>query len=182
VSIADEMGIKYPTGSQNDVPYVLTTDFMLSVKQGDRVTEIARTVKPSKELENERVGEKFELERRYYEAEGIDWGIITEQEIPEVLVKNIEWVHSAYRLEESNGKDIEELNGIVRTLKSRLQQHATTVRKVTQNLDREMNLESGTSLYLFKHLIARKEIVVDLLAKKVSRDLPTEEISIRFTE
>ena len=31
--IADEMGIEYPINSKSMTPYVLTTDFMLTVKQ-----------------------------------------------------------------------------------------------------------------------------------------------------
>jgi hypothetical protein len=165
VSIADTMGIKYPKDSQTDTPYVLTTDFMLSVNQNGKKIEIARTVKPSTELSKKRVAEKLELERRYYAAKGIDWGIVTEQEIPRILARNIEWVHSAYRLEMNTEMDIAELHSLASILKSKLQENNNTINKVTTALDQEMNLESGTSLYLFRHLLAKKEIIIDMEAK-----------------
>ncbi len=162
MSIADGMGMKYPIDPHSDTPYVLTTDFMLSVNQNGKKVEIARTVKPSTELSKKRVAEKFELERRYYAAKGIDWGIVTEQEIPKILARNIEWIHSAYRLEENTEINSAELHSLATILKSRLQESNNTINKVTTALDREMNLESGTSLYLFRHLLARKEILMDM--------------------
>jgi hypothetical protein len=165
MSIADAMKMKYPIDPESSTPIVLTTDFMLSVNQNGKKVEIARTVKPSTELSKKRVAEKFELERRYYAAKGIDWGIVTEQEIPKVLVGNIEWIHSAYKLEVNTEVDIAELHSLAAILKSRLQENNNTINQVTTALDREMNVESGTSLYLFKHLLARKEILMDMETK-----------------
>lgn len=105
MSIATDMGIKYPLDSQSGTPYVLTSDFMLTVNNNGKQVQIARTVKQSTELEKKRVTEKLELERRYYLAQGIDWGIITDNEIPRLLAENVEWVHSAYSLEANSGMD-----------------------------------------------------------------------------
>lgn len=168
MSIATEMGIKYPVDPQSSTPYVLTTDFMLTVNQNGNQLQIARTVKQSTELEKKRVTEKLELERRYYAAKGIDWGIVTEKEIPRLLAENVEWIHSAYRLEANPEMDVAELADLTKILKSRLQESDATINKVTTDLDRERNIQSGTSLYLFKHLIARKEIIMDMLETKIS--------------
>jgi hypothetical protein len=162
MNIADAMKMKYPIDPVSNTPFVLTTDFMLSVNQDGKKVELARTVKPSTELSKKRVAEKFELERRYYAAKGIDWGIVTEQEIPKVLAGNIEWIHSAYKLEGNTEINSAELHSLATILKSRLQESNNTINKVTTALDREMNLESGTSLYLFRHLLARKEILMDM--------------------
>ena len=59
----------------------MTTDFLITITNSGGTTHVARTIKPSKELENERTIEKFEIERSYWEERGIDWGIITEKEI-----------------------------------------------------------------------------------------------------
>jgi hypothetical protein len=48
-------------------------------------------VKPAAELDKARVLEKLEIERRYWQEQGIDWGIITEKDIQSVLVRNIAW-------------------------------------------------------------------------------------------
>nr|WP_298920916.1 TnsA endonuclease N-terminal domain-containing protein [uncultured Nostoc sp.] len=78
MSIAEEIGINYPKDPQSNTPRVLTTDFMLSVKQGKTIVQKARTFKLTKDLGSKSVAEKFELEKRYYAAKAIDWGIITE--------------------------------------------------------------------------------------------------------
>ena len=45
---------------------------------------MARTVKPSKDLNKPRVIELFEIEREYWNNRGVDWAIVTEKEISEV--------------------------------------------------------------------------------------------------
>ncbi len=177
--IADEMGINYYRCSQTGTPYVLTTDFMLSVEQEGKIVEVARTFKMSKELEKKRVIEKFELERRYYQVQGIDWSILTEHEVPELLAKNIEWLYSAYWLEPTSEMTIEELKSLKPFLKDRLKTSKTSVNQVTKEMDREMNFETGTSLYLFKHLVARKEILIeDMQNTKVNSLLSTEKLKV----
>ena len=76
-AIAARAGIKYPADNISGFPYVLTTDFMITTNQGLK----ARTVKMSSELNKERVLEKLEIERRYWEGNGIGWKIVTENEI-----------------------------------------------------------------------------------------------------
>lgn len=39
-----------------------------------------------------------------------------------------------------------------------------------------MNLEAGTALSLFKHLVARKQIIVDMFNSKISSSLSTQSI------
>ncbi len=176
INIATEMGIKYPKDVNNDTPCVLTTDFMLSVKQGKHIVEKARAFKRVKDLGTKSVAEKFELEKRYYAAKRIDWGIITEKEIPMFLVKNIEWIHSSYKLEATAETNVDELRYLANILASKLQESDSTINKITKALDKETNLEVGTSLYLFKHLIANKKIIVDMQKSKISSSISAREI------
>ncbi len=176
MNIATEMGISYPKDVNNDTPYVLTTDFMLSVKQGRQIVQKARTFKLVKDLGTKSVAEKLELEKRYYATKGIDWGIITEKEIPTLLVENAEWVHSSYKLEANAEINVDELGNVANILKSKLQESDSTVNRITAALDKEMNLEVGTSLYLFKHLIANKQIIIDMQTIKISSSLSVKEI------
>ncbi len=160
--IADEMGIEYPKDKNSGVPYVLTTDFMLTVKQGNKFVQIARTIKMSKELEKTKVIEKLYLEKCYWERQNVDWAVVTEQEISKIFADNIKWVHSAYNWElprENNNENCYYLSNI---LKDRLTSKKSKISTITTTLDRDMGFESGTSLSLFKHLIARKEIIIDM--------------------
>ncbi|MCD9188956.1 MAG: TnsA endonuclease N-terminal domain-containing protein [Pyrinomonadaceae bacterium] len=163
--IASDMGIEYPTDKNSKFPIVLTTDFMITVRDGARTFDIARTVKPSEELDKTRVIEKFEIERRYWAAKGIDWGIITEKEIPVVLSNNIEYLHPAYYLEPTAETSLPQLLLIADLLKDRLKLSKNSIVETISNFDNELRLVSGTCLKVFLHLVARKEILLDMNQK-----------------
>jgi hypothetical protein len=91
-NIALETGIEYP--NFNGEPIVMTTDFLVTANKNGKIIQYARTVKPSTDLSNERVIEKFEIERRYFCSKNIDWGIITEKELSDVFINNMEILHS----------------------------------------------------------------------------------------
>lgn len=163
--IAKDMGVKHPTDATSGFPYVLTTDFLISIYSNGKTVEIARTVKPAKELESSRVIEKFEIERRYWIAKGVDWGIVTEHEMPRILADNITVIHSAYKLEATPEMDVPNLLLLGRMLKDRLRIGNGSISGITTKLDGEMNLSGGTSLSVLKHLIARKEVLLDMSKK-----------------
>ncbi|QAS59597.1 TnsA endonuclease N-terminal domain-containing protein [Clostridium septicum] len=74
--------------------YVITTTFLLTVKESDgTINYYARSVKSKEELCKRTTMEKLEIERRYWEAKGIHWAIVTEDNVPELKAKNIEWIH-----------------------------------------------------------------------------------------
>lgn len=164
-AIAFDMGIDYPTDRHSKFPFILTTDFMITIRDGDRIFDIARTIKPSKELEKTRIIEKFEVERRYWAAKGIDWGIVTEKEIPKVLVDNIKYLHPAYHLEPTAEASLPQLLLIADLLKDRLKLSKKSIVETTSNFDNELRLVPGTFLKVFLHLVARKEIILDMSQK-----------------
>lgn len=174
--ISADIGVKYPIDTTSKFPKVLTTDFMVTVKQDGKTYDIALTVKPSSELKNKRVIEKFEIERNYYIAKGTEWGLVTEKHIPKSLAKNIEWVHGAYRLEENLQKNIQDLQAIADILKQRLKRPNLRINQVTHALDVELSLEEGTSLYLFRHLVACKEVIIDMSAPQKCPEVLTTDI------
>jgi TnsA endonuclease N terminal/TnsA endonuclease C terminal len=177
--IAEEMGVEYPKDPKSGAPYVLTTDFMLTViRDGNRADE-ARTFKPSKSLNDKRTALKLEIERRYYTSKGVNWKIVTEKDLPKLTIKNIEWIHSAYRLEENQEMNKEDLYDLSATLKSRLETVSSSVSKITKDLDVEMNVDTGTSLYLFKYLLANKLVLVNMSNKKVLTSLSTEDLTFK---
>ncbi|MDJ0900967.1 MAG: TnsA endonuclease N-terminal domain-containing protein [Xenococcus sp. MO_188.B8] len=166
--IADEMGIEYPKDKKSGTPCVLTTDFLITVKQKGKLVQIARTFKLAKELEKKRVLEKLQLEKHYWNRQSINWAVVTEQEISKIFTDNIRWVHSAYKWELTEESDNENCYYLSNILKERLIAKKTQINTITTALDKEMGIKSGTSLSLFKHLVARKEIIVDMLGAKLS--------------
>lgn len=78
----------------------MTTDFLLTMDKGEGLVELARTIKMKDELLKERVIEKFAIERVYWERRNIDWGIVTELEIPKEMAKNLSYIHDYHDIQQ----------------------------------------------------------------------------------
>ena len=157
IEIADRCGIRYPYDNVSGFPYVLTTDFLVTTGDG----HVARSVKPSMELSRPRVREKLEIERRYWQARGIDWRIVTENEIPRTKIRNIEWLLS--------GSDFAEL--VVDREKARdcenffislFNEGDYTIMTSIRRVENMYGLADGAGMALFKTLVRQKRILVDL--------------------
>ena len=85
IGIADACGIRYPCDNVSGFPYVLTTDFLITVNGG----YVVRAIKPKTELQKLRVREKLEIERRYWLKRNVEWRIVTEDEIPNTKMQMI---------------------------------------------------------------------------------------------
>jgi hypothetical protein len=90
MNAATVAGIKYPTDKTSGYPYVMTCDFFVTAPQGFK----ARTIKLSSELANPRTIEKLEIERRYWNTQGIEWKLVTESEISFAKARNIEFLYT----------------------------------------------------------------------------------------
>lgn len=166
LTIADELGIQHPKNPKTGEDIVMTTDFLITKEVEGKTINVARTVKAKDMLMNKRVIEKFELERVYWERREIDWGIVTEEEIDKVLAKNISFFHSYYNLEELDSfADIDEaeFEDLVLEYVRRIVDAQASVREVASLFDKDMNLQKGTGIAIFKHLLAKKIIFTDLL-------------------
>lgn len=163
--IASDMGVKYPTDDKSNFPYVLTTDFLVTININGQTKEIARTIKYANDLDRQGVIEKFEIERRYWVAKGVDWGIVTEKELPKTLVNNLQHYHPDYYLEPTTDIELSQMYSIADLLMEKLHSSKHSVLKVTNSLDTDMQIEIGTCLRVFRYLVARKKVLLDLTQK-----------------
>ena len=157
IDIADRCGIRYPYDNVSGFPYVLTTDFLITTEDG----YVARSVKPSKELSRPRVREKLEIERRYWMARGVDWRIVTEKEIPRAKIRNIEWLLSGSDFDEIVA-DREKIRDCEEYFISLYVDGDYTVIAAVRHVEKKFELAGGSGLALFKMLIRKKRILVDL--------------------
>jgi len=166
--ISEELGIKHPTHPQTKEPIVMSTDFVVTKLEQGQPVNLARTLKYRADLMDKRVIEKFEIEREYWERRGIDWGIVTELEVPKEMAMNISFVHSYADLgniEDFNKYSESDKDTFSIYLISNLLRADKTVREACTQLDEVFNLSPGSGLTLFKHLIIKKAIEVDLMNK-----------------
>jgi len=160
--IAEKLGIVHPSDPKTGIPIVMTTDFLVTYHDKD----FARTVKPSSKLEDNRTIEKFEIEKVYWESRGTDWGIITEQDLPYILIRNIEWIHKEYYNDDVTDIGAFAVQKLQTMLASRLQE-GEILAKACLNCDQQLGLEAGTTLALFRHFLARKIWSVNMNEKIV---------------
>lgn len=173
--IIDKTGIDFSkfADKKTGTPYIFTTTFLITYKNKEnKDCYIARSIKSSDELEKKYIIEKFEVERRYWESKGVDWGLITQKDIPVTKAKNIEWVYSTIPDEEMSQDEKHELSQL---LLQNLIQSTANVRTITSAFDKNYNLDIGTGLFLFKYLIATKEIIVNM-DEKINVNIPVNEV------
>ncbi|KMY33741.1 hypothetical protein ACZ11_01270 [Lysinibacillus xylanilyticus] len=169
--IADRLHIKHPLCNTTQTPIVMTTDFLITCRRELEVVTFARTIKMENELNKSRVIEKFEIERVYWEEQNVDWGIVTEKELPKDVINNLKWIRSSFELLDFEEKSF--LNLLLEEIKMKNG-------PILQNLNRfdeQYSLEGGTALMLFRHAIANKLIKINLYNKfRLTDDISTIEI------
>lgn len=151
--------------SDDGTDYIFTTTFLIKVKNKNKDTYIARSVKIASELENKNTIERLEIERRYWREKGIDWGIVTNKEIPLTKAKNIEFILSSLELDSNEIFEENEKDNLCTMLESKLNGNSKAIREIVSDFDWEYNLQQGTGLLIFKYLIAKKKIKIDIDSK-----------------
>lgn len=163
VGIAEAQGLYHPIVPKTRNPAVMTTDFVLTIPQNIRTVLQARTVKPAKDLKG-RALEKLEIERLYWKTRGIDWQIVTENEIPETFVRNMDIIHCSYWLDWLSPLTPRKVDEIESIIKPQVLQGTVSLREITNEVDRSMGLEKGSCLNVVYHLIANQRWHIDLHA------------------
>ncbi|MEK4487662.1 TnsA endonuclease N-terminal domain-containing protein [Psychrobacillus sp. FSL H8-0484] len=184
--IAKELGIKHPRDPRTQEPVVMTTDFIVSVLKDGQHVDVARTLKYKDDLVNERLLEKFEIERVYWERQGVNWGIVTENEVPKTIATNIAFVHGYADLSYiEDFQDIKEseLDEFSVYLIGNLLSEEMTVRECAQQIEMVYGLSAGCGLTLFKHLIITKAIEINLKDKlDVNQIISIKAVRTDFSE
>jgi hypothetical protein len=180
--IGAQLGIPHPQDPATRTPVVMTTDFLIDVVRDGRTTLLARAVKPAAELDKRRVLEKLEIERCYWQEQGVDWHVVTERDIPPVAVRNISWVHSYGTLSHMSQPYpgyFEELAAhILRELPAR---PSLSLREFCASMDHGFSIGTGTTLMLFRHLLARKRLKF-AMDEPLNDSLPVERFYVQSSE
>jgi hypothetical protein len=162
LAIAEACGVKHPKDPRTKQPIVMTTDFVVTISVDGKDVDQARTVKYAGDLNSQRVLEKLEIERRYWEARNVDWKIVTEQQVSKVLARNVEWVHPYRILEEFSTLPETVAAKVIAALTRAVSLKNRPLRDITFETDRRLRLEAGTSLSLVRYLIATRLWLVDM--------------------
>ncbi|MDI2585835.1 TnsA endonuclease N-terminal domain-containing protein [Psychrobacillus sp. NEAU-3TGS] len=157
LKIASEKNHTHPMDNSTQIPIVMTTDFLITSRVDNKIIQIARSIKPSSELENPRVIEKLEIERQYWEDRDIEWALIDEKVMSNQFMKNMKYIHEYYNLDNSREEEmsLHFLDYLAKELKANPQKQSITC---CNEFDSFYNLEDGSSIYYMRHLYARRYI------------------------
>ncbi|BAY26827.1 Tn7-like transposition protein A [Calothrix sp. NIES-2100] len=162
--IAEQCGFKHPVNPDTGEPNVMTTDFVITIPGTPDmgVIDQARTVKPSDKLQEKRTLEKLEIERRYWEAKNITWGIVTEREIPKILVKNLGLLHDCFFIEDLSPLSEILISQIATRLTKDVVEEKASLLDLTSDCDYRLGLEPGNSIRVVRYLIANRKWLIDM--------------------
>jgi hypothetical protein len=163
LEIARKIGVKHPTDPATRYPIVMTTDFLLKLRLRRGIVFQARTAKYQKDLDDRRVMEKFEIERRYWFRRAIDWGYVLREKLPAGLVDNAQLVHPFGFLSDLFPLTEKEVRRIAFYLAHRIRRHELPLLEIVSDGDQKFVLPPGKCFSVVCHLIARRVWEVDLL-------------------
>ncbi|MBR3430853.1 MAG: TnsA endonuclease N-terminal domain-containing protein [Clostridia bacterium] len=155
LEIASRLNIRHPR--QGNFPSPISTDFLVTRRDGIH----ARTVKESKELENPRILEKFSIEFQYWKEKGVDWKVVTENEINRDLARNLQWLHSGSSVTEiiPDAELRKEASALLLELFAEKQFSFSSILEIVEE---GIGLSPGAAIALFKDLVLAGCVSLDL--------------------
>lgn len=160
--IADGLGVRHPVDNSGRVFQVMSTDFLIDVWRDGKLRLEACAVKRSEDLDNKRTLEKLEIERRYWADRDVPWHLLTERDFDPVVTQNLQWLRSLRFQKQREpwcGFHQEQAEAVLQAVPH---WGSLSLREFCQSLDRDLDLEVGSSLTLIRHLLLTRRVTVDL--------------------
>jgi len=157
IEISEKAQIRYPYDPVSGFPYVLTSDFFITMPNGTETI----AVKPSSELEKPRVLEKLEVERRYWLNQGVNWRLITEHEINQTKARNIEWLAQANDLTVFGMRKSVQVE-CIRFFETAYPHYLNALDRLLLEIEQEFDLDVGMGMNVYKHMAYHKKIHINI--------------------
>ena len=158
VSLAERHGIKYPRDPKSKYPFVQTTDFLVTTKDGSLH---AYSIKESKEFLKPRVRELQEFERIYWKEKGIPWTIVTEIDLDDFRSYNIQWIYHARDI----GAIFTDWKLLEAVMSFEQELYLTTplpIVRIAEEARQKFGLSDGLGLTAFQRLLFEHRLILDL--------------------
>ncbi|HEY5563625.1 MAG TPA: TnsA endonuclease N-terminal domain-containing protein [Clostridiaceae bacterium] len=166
VLIANDLGFRHPPiNSKIGNEVVMTTDFVITIRCNNRLKDIVRTVKSSSDLKKRRVLEKLSIEKEYFRNKGLDWGIITEEQINKIKAKNIYLLYNDFFWAKDIKLSKDAMKKLISDFKRLLLKCNKDIIKACRNFEENNSWQCGEGLNFFKYLIIQKIIIIDMSVK-----------------
>ncbi|EQC3367396.1 TnsA endonuclease C-terminal domain-containing protein [Vibrio cholerae] len=159
LDIALDSGIKHP--AEAGVKTYMSSDFLVDGLDC-QLPQYVIQAKYTDFLNDPRVIEKLEIERRYWLLKKVPWFLVSENDISPPLVQNISWIYPA----EQDEIDDEVLLDRTAYYSDLFQKNPNkTVTDICKLTDRIYNQTDGSSIYEIRQLLANRCFYFDMLSQ-----------------
>lgn len=159
VSIAKKLKTTHPRRGSGY--FEITVDLLLTTLSRDgELQYIARSIKPSEKLEDDKVLARLALEQAACASRGIPWKLVTEHEITERISRSARWPFQVYagRPNFSVEPDLE--SRFIQILeKTSLD---VPLKQVISAVSSDLDISTDKGVEIFKHLICTRRLNVDV--------------------
>jgi len=165
IKIAEALGIEHPTHPKTNKPIIITTDFLLTRLIGEQVIYEAISVKPEDESDEQRVLEKLEIERVWWELLGVKFSYYVGNELTQTQSRNINWATHPLRSETEVFTEHE-----MDFAASFLTSGNHFIRDICDQFVNEMGMQHEMALTMLRSLIGSKRVTVDFSSSLENAD------------
>lgn len=158
LELAKALGIRHPVDPKTKVPYVLTSDFVVTLNIPEIPYAVISAKYASAFEKGSRVNELLELERRVWAARGVPFWLFTDEDIPRQLVKNLDWLRQGARLPARLTSTIPHFLEFV----AKGEVSGGLLRDFAEASSRALKITQQDSYHLFKHCAWTHRLSVDL--------------------
>ena len=154
--IAAELDVLHPRTPSTKLAALMTSDIVLTVRDGNERKLEAIACKSSADLSDKRTLEKLEIERIYWKKRGVTWSIVTNEDISPALRANLVWLQEAWTITPETVSP-EDVAGAISHLGDLLaRMSAQPLIRICQKCDDDCGLLVGSSILVFRHALSRK--------------------------
>lgn len=157
LKISKTIGVDHPENPQSKDPNIITTDFLLTCSDGVDTWYEAVSVKPEAELGKKRAAEKLDLERIWWELQGVTFHLFVMTELNKIQSENIQWFTSPIR----QGCHRPPFN-LMRQALELIRQGTVLTEDICDQFINQLGVSEDEALLILKLLIADKDVVIDL--------------------
>ncbi|WP_394245202.1 TnsA endonuclease N-terminal domain-containing protein [Vibrio astriarenae] len=157
LKIAQLLDVDHPKDKFTKDPIIMTTDFLLTCSDGNKIWYEAVSVKPEEKLSGKRTAEKLDIERVWWELLGVPYHVFRMTELHQIKSKNIQWLTDAKR-KKFNSPSREAREKAKRLLRVGTAQ----LSDICEVFAQEIGISNDDALTLLKFLLADREIIIDL--------------------
>lgn len=174
--VARKLGVKHPYYPGTNVPTVMTSDFLVTLRRGGQTVVEAFNAKSDSDAEDIRQMEKLEIQRTALELMDVKHHLVFDSSLPQKKVRNLDLLERA----RVKPNEIEPNPGYFDEMARRLARHAThavtatpnqTLSQVCAEFDNAHGAPEGTGLRAAYILAKRKELTFDLDSEHPAQQL-----------